>query len=86
MTPQHQIPPPLPLGLDVPAIVADLRELGWNVYKTEQVCGLSVGYVGNALTRPDPALILRHAARLHNFWRDELLRHYERIHTQVSST
>lgn len=76
----------IPVDLDVPAILEDLRGKGWNARSIEMVCGFSNGYVYWLRKQIQPRMQYQQAARLYNLWFSEQGPMLERPLTEAAST
>ena len=61
----------IPAQIDMLAIIADLRTLGWPDYKIEIVTGLGRGYIAQCRFGNIKCPAYDKAARLYNFWVQE---------------
>ena len=61
----------IPVEIDAPQLIADLREWGWLDSKIEVRCGFSQGYVAQIRCGNVSKLAYQRAARLINFWESE---------------
>jgi hypothetical protein len=64
----------IPPNLDYTQIIRDLNALGWRDYKIEIACGWTKGYVSQVKAGNMSEMFYPRAARLYNFWHDELAR------------
>lgn len=62
----------IPANIDHVAIVQDLNAMGLRDAKIELVCGFSQGYVAAIKSGRVSQMIYQRAARLYNFWCDEM--------------
>lgn len=62
----------IPAEIDVQAIIRDLNRVGWKDQKIEIALGLSKGYVAKLKEGPRPNRPYQLAARLFNFWEQEV--------------
>ena len=67
MTPFQMIPS----QIDMLAIIADLRSIGWPDYKIEVIVGLGKGYIAQCRCGNIKSPAYDKAARLYNFWVQE---------------
>jgi hypothetical protein len=76
----------IPANIDHVAIVEDLKKWGLADQKIEIICGLSRGYISHVRAGHVRQMIYQRAARLYNFWFDEVRLRAESIQTQAAST
>ena len=62
----------IPANIDHRAIIAELNAWGLRDYKIEAICGFSVGYVAQLKCGNIEQMTYQRAARLYNFWCDEV--------------
>lgn len=62
----------IPAEIDATQIINDLNRWGWKDYKIEIICGLGSGYVCQLRTQRIKLMTYQRAARLYNFWEEEL--------------
>jgi len=77
------IPDPIPPHVDIEQMIADLGSWGWRDYKIEVRCGLGKGYIAQIRCGNVKAPAYDKAARIFNFWRDELAEHVSRANLQT---
>lgn len=64
----------IPANIDHVSIVEELNRWGVRDAKIELVCGFSQGYISHIKAGDVQQMIYQRAARLYNFWWDELQR------------
>lgn len=62
---------PIPVRIDIEAILTDLHILGWRDYKVEIICSMPRGMISKLRKGSIGQPSYGHAARLHNFWVDQ---------------
>jgi hypothetical protein len=61
----------MPYDIDVKAILADLRAMGWADQKVEILLGFSSGYIDKLRNGPNQCKAFQNRARLFSFWEEE---------------
>ncbi len=62
----------IPVEIDAVQIINDLNKWGWRDFKIETVCGFTRGYVAQIRCGNVKMMAYQRAARLFNFWEEEL--------------
>lgn len=79
----------IPANIDHVAIVRDLNRWGIADYKIQMICGFTDGYVQHLKAGRVQQMNYQRAARLYNFWWEELQRRSaptESIHTLAATS